>query len=331
MRTLDKQIEVHAAEPDLEIELLLQRAALHGRVEDYSAALARSKAWVEAEPASAAAWHERATALARVHQFTAARAAIETLKPLAHDPSDWAGLVATVDEATGDLASSGRYREQQATQFPNATTLTLWAGHLAIEGRTREALAVMPRAAAAIRDNPASLLNWVLFQWGRIYELAGEPAAAREFLAAAYARLPTAETTAHLAQAMRATGGDPHDLLREHTPELLALAGKTDEARREWERYLAAFPEAFADHAARFYLATDPPRALELAKLDFANRPTLEARALLLEASLAAKQPACDAIAPLTTSLLRPQLFIAWRALTACHQDASAVAKQLGI
>lgn len=342
MRTLDARIAAHVAEPDQEIELLLQRAALHGRLEDYTEALARSQAWTEAEPTSPAAWAQRGSALARVHRFAAARAAVARCRSLARDPAIWEGLAATIAEATGDLASSGTYREHQATAYPNATTLALWAGHLAIAGRIPEALAVMPRAAAAIRDNPASLLNWILFQWGRIYELAGEPAKARSFYAAAHARLPTLETTAHLAQTMLATGGDPNALVAsalgsDPSPELYALAGEPEEARREWERYLAAFPEAFADHAARFYLdsttrgGANPQRALVLAKLDFANRPTLESRALVVEASLAAKAPACELVEPLVHSQLRPQLFIAWRALAACGRDASALAKQLGI
>lgn len=341
MRTLDAQIAAHVSEPDQEVELLLQRAALRGRLEDYVEALARSKAWVQAEPKNAAAWVHRASALARVHRFAAARAAIANGTLCASDPTLWTGLVATIDEATGDLASSGVFREQQATAYPNANTLTLWAGHLAIAGQIPAALAVMPRAAAAIRDNPASLLNWVLFQWGRIYELAGEPAKARSFYAAAHERLPTLETTTHLARAMLASGGDPSTLVtdalaRDPSPELYALVGKTEDARREWERYVAALPEAFADHAARFYLAegADPQRALELAKLDFANRPTLEARALLVEASLAARSPdACTIVDPLVSSRLRPQLFIAWRALSRCERtaDARALAKLLGI
>lgn len=343
MRTLDARIAAHVAEPDLEIDLLLERAALRGRLEDYVEALARSKAWVDAEPENATAWARRASALTRVHRFAAARAAITVLMPLARDPSAWTGLVATIDEATGDLASSGAFREHQATAYPNATTLTLWAGHLALAGRIPEALAVMPRAAAAIRDNPAALIGWILFQWGRIYELAGEPAKARAFYAAAHARMPTLETTAHLAQAMRATGADAAAtalvtaaLARDPSPELYALAGKTDEARRAWERYLAVFPEAFADHAARFYLASgaQPKRALELAKLDFANRPTLASRALVIEASIAARSgDACTLVDPLASSLLRPQLFIAWRALSACGRsgDAHALARRLGI
>src|SRR5262249_39275681 len=149
----------------------------------------------------------------------------------------------------------------------------------ATAGRTDEALAVIQRVPALVRDNPAQLLAWILFQWGRIHELRGELAGAREFYEAARARLPTLEATVHLAQAIAATHGDPSApvpaaLAATRHPELLALAGEIEEARRAWERYLAALPRAFAEPAARFYLGPgrDPARALELARLDLANR-----------------------------------------------------------
>jgi hypothetical protein len=49
-------------------------------------------------------------------------------------------------------------------------------------------------------------------------------------------------------------------------------------------------PEAFADHAARFYLGAgaNPARALQLAKLNLGNRTTPEAFDLALTAALQA-------------------------------------------
>jgi tetratricopeptide (TPR) repeat protein len=50
-------------------------------------------------------------------------------------------------------------------------------------------------------------------------------------------------------------------------------------ARSGFEALVAKHPLAFADHAAEFYLGSgnDPVRALELARLDLSNRPTLRA------------------------------------------------------
>jgi hypothetical protein len=119
-------------------------------------------------------------------------------------------------------------------------------------------------------------------------------------------------------------------------PELLALAGEIDEARRAWERYVAALPRAFAEHAARFYLGAgkDPARALALARLDLANRPTAGARALVVESAIAAGDPetACRLAPPLAAGT-EAQQFMAWRAYSACHRadEAAALAARLGI
>src|SRR5262249_47028808 len=74
---------------------------------------------------------------------------------------------------------------------------------------------------------------------------------------------------------------------------ILADAGRTEEARswrqRAAERYdelIALHPEAFADHAADFWLGAgaDPRKALRLACMNLASRETPRARALLFRA-----------------------------------------------
>jgi tetratricopeptide (TPR) repeat protein len=228
-----------------------------------------------------------------------------------------------------------------ARDYPAPATLTQWAASLAAAGQYQDALAVMQRVPATIHDNPPELLAWILFEWGRIYELGGEPAAARQFYEAARARLPILEATVHLAHMMAATAGDPSALVAaaladDHHPELLALAGQIDEAKRAWERYVEVLPKAFADHAARFYLGPghDPARAFELARIDHANRDTVEARLLVVEAALAAGEsgPACELASPLAQST-RAHQFLAWRAFTACQRtsEAQTLASHLGI
>jgi len=56
-----------------------------------------------------------------------------------------------------------------------------------------------------------------------------------------------------------------------------------------WQALLSQFPLAFADHAAEFYLSgdTSSTSAIRWASLNFENRPTDEALALLLEAEAA--------------------------------------------
>jgi thioredoxin-like negative regulator of GroEL len=334
-----------ARDPETALPLALALASTRGRLEDYQALLARSEAWLAARPGDPAAIKMRITVLGRVHRFGEARALLDQLSA-----DDRAEQTVILDEATGHLDRSGPERARIANAYPSTVNLVGYAGSLAIEGRTDLALAVMRKAAAALGDNAPELISWLLFQWGRVYELAGQPAAARDLFAEAHRRLPGyLEATAHLAQAMAATGDRASaqalvdgELARDRQPELLGLAvqlGHTElaaEATREWERYVAALPEAFADHAARFYLTVTPARALVLARANLANRDTPEARSLTAEAALAAGDPktACEVADPLVNEPApRAQKFVAWRALSKCGQadQARRLARDLGI
>ncbi|MEO6774756.1 MAG: hypothetical protein ABI467_17405, partial [Kofleriaceae bacterium] len=164
------------------------------------------------------------------------------------------------------------------------------------------------------------------------------------------ARLPGyVEANAHLAQTMMLTGDTAGAkqvvsaaLQTDRHPALLDLAaqlglGSVEAARAGWERYLAALPKAFSDHAARFYLGAgkDPKRALELAQANLANRDVPEARELVVRAALATGDTttACQVAAPLADAALRADRFTAWQAFSRCGRtaDADRLAKALGI
>lgn len=344
LRALDREIDLadRADADERLIAALLRRSSVRGGLQDYEEAVWLSAAWLARAPRDPAALKTRVTALTRVHQFTMAREALERFEAVAIDPNDVAALRATLDEATGHPERAAAYREQTAMTWPHPSNLTMRAANLALQGKTTAAIAEIPRAAAAVRDNSPLLVAWLLFQWGRLYELDGQHAAARQLFEAAHARLPGyVDATVHLAAAIAATGGDPRTLVTDalahgRHPELLALAGLIDEAKVAWERYLTALPEAFADHGARFYLGAggDPARALVLARANLANRDTLEARSLVVDAALAAHQAsvACEVVAPLRQGARRYQL-VAWRALSACGRptDAAELARTLGI
>lgn len=342
MRELDGAI-ARAAAPSERVTLVLQRAAVRGGLDDLEQALALSERWITDAPGDVKAWQARGLALSRVHRFAAAREALARVKALATDLADWQELAAVLDEATGQHARVATFREDQAKRYPSPRTITHHAANLALAGRVAEAIALVPKAAATVRDNPATLVSWLLVQWGKLYLQHGEPAAARRFFEQAHARLPASvEAAALLAATVRATGGDPSVLAaamlaeNPHHPELLALAGKTAEAKAGWERYVKQLPEAFADHAARFFLGAgaDPVRALALARVNQATRDTAEARALTVEAALAANEPAvaCE-VAETFASGTRVEQFLAWRAFTACGRaaEAATLAARLGI
>lgn len=346
LHSIDAGITRHSGEPvggEL-TSLLIGRAAITQQVDDYVAALARSEEWLARYPAAPAPLKTRVLALSRVHRFADARVVLARLAPL--DPEEARDLAAMIDEATGHPELAAPVREQTAKILVNPQTLTTLAANLALRGKLDAAFALIPKAVAAAHDNSPITFSWLYFQWGRLYEQAGQMAMARDLFAEAHRRMPGyLEATVHLAQTMTATGQDPTALLADalrtnQHPELLALAGKTAEAKAGWERYLTALPEAFSDHAARFYLGpgADPARALALAKANLANRDTTEARSLAAEAALAAGDPAeaCRLVEPLldpARGALRAQQFTAWRALSACGRktDADRVAASLGI
>jgi len=342
LRGLDRRIELHTDDPKAELGFLGERATARGRLEDYQAMLAISADWIAKAPDDADAWLARAHALATVHDFAGASAA------LGHVPASAATeQLVSLDEATGHRDRALAARQAAARAWPSAIPITQELASLALAGRFDEARALIPKAAATIHDNPPALFSWLYFQWGRVYEQAGDLATARDFYVASHARMPNIEVTAHLAAAELATGQtdaakhlvaetmktDPH-------PSIVELAAKlglasVDDARAAWDRYALALPLAFADHAARFYLTVDPERALGLARTNLANRDVPEARALVVEAALAAKDPAeaCAVVDPLMLAPQRADRFTAWRALSQCGRgsDAARLARDLGI
>ncbi|HEY1549188.1 MAG TPA: tetratricopeptide repeat protein [Kofleriaceae bacterium] len=342
LHAIDQRIELHKANPHDELAYLGQRAAARGRLEDYQAMLAISADWVAKSPNDSDAWLARAHALAAVHQFADARAA------LAHASGEGVDDESTaLDEATGKRDRSLAARASLAKIRPNAVTITLYVASLALAGKFAEARALIPKAAVLAANNPPDLFAWMYFQWGRVYEQQGDLASARAFYEASHARMPSIEATAHLIAAQLATGQpdaakrlvaetlktDPH-------PSILELAvavglAPVADAKAAWDRYVAALPTAFADHAARFYLKVDPKHALELARQNLANRDTPEARSLVVEAALAADDPAaaCAVVDPLVAAPQRGDRFMAWRALSRCGRgsDAERLAKDLGI
>jgi tetratricopeptide (TPR) repeat protein len=350
LRSLDKTIEMQRDDLLSSGTLRLERAAIRGQLDDYVRAVADSATMVATLPRDERAWRLRIKALLSVHEFTATRDALMQLARLVNAIELVEYEVALADATAGPTRSLAG-REQLAKDWPTPTRLTLQALALAQLGRSDEAKAMIPKAAAALHNNPPQLVAWLLFQWGRIYELDGEHATARDFYAAARERMPAhLDATVHLAE-MMIVGGDSagarklvdQALAENQHPELLALAVKlgrtelTEAARMEWERYVAALPHAFADHAARFYLGVgkNPARALELARVNHANRDTPDARTLVVEAALAAGDAAaaCAVVGPLVSGGTRAHRFVAWQALSRCGRtsDADRIARDLGI
>jgi hypothetical protein len=351
MRLLDADIE-RAARNEVKLaNLLLDRAAIRGWVEDYTRALAVTKAAIEKDPTSIEAHKVRARALLAVHAFGQVPTEITKLASLG-DQSHAAELQTELDHATGKLESALAGRKARVALFADAVAVTLYAAALADAGRLEEAIAQIPIAAQQLRGNSPQYLSWLLFQWGRLYEQKGQLAMARDFFAEAHRRLPAyVEATAHLTEALAGVGdrkaakalvlvGDPatqHPSLAALAYALASDSARLEAATKGWERYVAALPSAFADHAARFYLGVgnSSKRALELAEINLQARDTHAARGLLVEAALAENdnKRACAEADALAKSGQRREQFLAWRAYTACGRtaDAERLSKELGV
>jgi tetratricopeptide (TPR) repeat protein len=157
-------------------------------------------------------------------------------------------------------------------------------------------------------------LAWVCFQLGRLWgEVAADPDAERaaRWYRQALSYLPAyAKARIHLAEILTEEGriaeaeallvaiidtGDPEVHWR--LAEVCSARGDEPAAARHMDKAHALYaaligkhPLAYADHGAEFYLAggNDPHRALDLARLNLANRPSLRAFEQALNAANAA-------------------------------------------
>jgi len=340
------------------LAMFAEHAQVTGRLDDYAAIDAISARWIDREGARPEAHLARAKQLATLHRFGDAAAELDRAATLGASDDAIAHARVDLDEATGhrDVLAE---RAHDAQVAPNLVSITMYALSLAEHGDPKAGLALMPKALATWRDISAVPFAWFLFQWGRLAEDSDDLVTARALYEEASRRLPRyGEAGRHLAALAIRAGDDraarailesldrldPHPETtamlaelahRAHDPRAPALR---DAARAGWERYLAAYPAAFSDHAARFYLGVggDPARALALAETNLANRTTAAAYALVVDAALAASQPAraCDAAASLV-ALPSPRRarFSAWKAFSACGRaaDADRLARELGI
>jgi hypothetical protein len=188
------------------------------------------------------------------------------------------------------------------------------------QNRPEQADRAFDELTATYRGVSASFVSWLLFERAAMWERAERPDRAQLFYRRAVERLPRhAHAVGHLApwvatdeaerllRAVVATSEDPGylgqlaGLLRRRgrgrTPdEAQVLLTK---AREGYARLLAKHPFAFADHAAWFHLSIDrdPPRAVELARVNLQARETPAAFELLVTALSAAgrSKEACEA------------------------------------
>jgi tetratricopeptide (TPR) repeat protein len=287
------------------LERLDALASDFARVDDSSRA-----ALVQAEVASTA--HRFADArdhLARAARMGGPREAIER-QTLAIDQACGLELDAVLAARRRIAAVSGRLED-----------LVPLGAVLADLERFAEAAAVYGQALDAYDDVSPFPLAWVCFQLGMLWgELAPipDPDDAALWYHRAIAYLPGyVKARVHLAEIYADQGdiGEAEALLvpalasrdpevRWRLADVLVTQGRSAEAethieaaRRRFDELLESHLLAFADHAAEFYAGSgnDLRRAVELARVNVANRPTRRAvkqsQAIAIRMSIAGGKP----------------------------------------
>jgi tetratricopeptide (TPR) repeat protein len=248
-----------------------------------------------------------------MHLFSSALVDLDEAQKLGAPKAKVDPARASVLHAMGRTTEAIAIQRQLSEADPSITSLGALAVMLGDLGQREPADELFERAPQEYRDVSPFPVAWVEFQQGQMWERAGQVTKASAAYESAVARLPAYATAqAHLAGLQAAKGDREGAITRLRQvaatttdPEFVGqLAAVLDEigrpaeatplkaqARKRFEELLAAHPEAFADHAARFYLGAgaDSARALELAQLNLKNRTTPEAFDLALTAALEAK------------------------------------------
>jgi len=292
--------------------MLLAHAQYFGVLDEYDQALAAAEQLVKLGPKVPEAWLLRAGARAALHQFDGALADLDRAAALGSVGEELDASRAAIWQASGRLDEALTIRERLARSRPSLARLGAYAQLQAELGRVGEAERQFVEAQYHYDDVSPVPVAWLYFQNGLVEERAGRASAARELYQAAHDRLPQyAPATGHLAAALAAAGdrAGAIALLRplvqvsddpEYRAQLGVLLGDEEgaklitSARVRYRALVKRHPEAFADHAARFWMGAGGDRALALAlaRRNLQARRTSDAAQLVIEAALALKREA---------------------------------------
>jgi hypothetical protein len=175
-----------------------------------------------------------------------------------------------------------------------------------------EAWRLFDQARSSFVDVTPFPVAWMDFQRGSLLEARGKDKEARAYYLEAFEIIPVyAHAAVHLAatdapqeaiarlEPLRKTSSDPDVLAAladayQRAKNEADAKRVTDLARARYDELVKKYPEAYRDHAARFYLrgGNDPKKALELAEKNAQLRPTEEAIDLWMAAAAATNERA---------------------------------------
>jgi tetratricopeptide (TPR) repeat protein len=245
-----------------------------------------------------------AQVMSTAHRFDEARGFLEQAKIRGATPADAGRLSLGIDQACGTaLDAVLEVRRRMAAESRRLEDLVPLGALLADLREFDEADRIYKRALREYHDVSPFAVAWVCFQLGVMWgELVPEPQPGRaaHWYRKAIEYLPRyVKARVHLAEIYSRCGraADAHALL---TPaiasgepevcwrlaDVMNATGRFADAEAQMQVARSAFDVllekhflAFADHGAEFYSGSgnDAARALELARANVANRPTLQA------------------------------------------------------
>jgi tetratricopeptide (TPR) repeat protein len=311
--SLERRRAEGAACEGLLSKLLFTRGDVLGRIKDHDRAEAVVIETIASSPDTASALYVRAQIAGRFHRFYEASALLRRALAAGYPRHEIDLERASLLQATGRYEHALALRERSAKDDPGIHTLGAFASLLAEMGRWTNAEAVY--AAALDADNGVSPFpcGQLLFEWGVSAMRRGDLDRAEAILVQLDAILPAhvpgrghraevalargeLDVAVALIAPLAETSDDPE--YRATYAEILAARGdskaasETDRAAAEYELLLARRPEAYADHAAAFFIGVGnrPQRAVELAFANRKLRDTPRSRRLLAKALHKAQQ-----------------------------------------
>jgi tetratricopeptide (TPR) repeat protein len=299
------------------IDLLLAHSQFAGKVSDLDKADQVTTEALKRMIGNGVVHLARANALGAVHKFDAALAELTQAEKTSAEPVRVAEARAAIFQAVGRFDDAAAIRNREDETILPVTALAARAELAGEMQKPDESERLFTEARAKYHDVSPFPLAWMDFQRGSLLERRGEREAAKKYFAEANQILPTyTHASVHLAALETperaiviltplVDSTDDADVLA-GMADALRRSGKTDDAAamhtRAQTRYnelLAKFPEAFADHAASFFLGPngDVPRALLLAQANEKIRKTEPAIELLLTPAMASNNHAATCAA----------------------------------
>ena len=294
-------------------KLLFLRGDLLGRIVDHDRAELIAAEAIASVPDAASALYIRARIAERFHRFGEANALLDHALAAGYPRREVEVERAALLQATGQYGEALVLRERLAKDDPGIHTLGALASLLAEMGQW--AAAETWYAAALDADTGVSPLpcGQLLFEWGVGAMRRGELDRAEAIFVELDAVLPAhvpgrghraevalargqLDFAAALIEPLLDTSDDPE--YRATHAEILAARGdgqaasEAERAAAAYELLLARRPEAYADHAAAFFMGVGnrPQLAVELASANFKLRDTPRSRRLLDRALRNAQQ-----------------------------------------